>query len=74
MWDNFHVINFRRPSPVYVKMDLCGYIGASFAYAFDRVSTGLHDLVVPHFVLNINSLKGIDSGGLRQLLAFGTLM
>ena len=55
-------------------LDLCGHIGSSFDRAFERVSGSLHNLAVPHVVLNFSAVRGMDDLGLKQLLVFCALM
>jgi anti-anti-sigma regulatory factor len=74
MCDQAHVITLRQPTPGYVILDLCGHIGSSFDRAFERVSGSLHNLAVPHVVLNFSAARGIDDVGLKQLLVFCALM
>ena len=74
MCDKSQVISLRQPSPHYIILDLCGQISANFEQAFEHIIGNLHNLAVPHVVLNFDEVRVIDGSGLKQLLVFCTLM
>lgn len=74
MCDQAHVITLRQPSPEYLILDLCGFLGNTFERAVEVTANHLHNNPTRLIVLNFSSVPGMDGTGLKYLLVFCTLM